>query len=110
VLRLALYWKALEKVENDYTVFTHLLNNDGLIIGQKDNTPVGGFYPTSTWERDEITTDRYAIPLAADLSSGQYRIEIGMYDFDTGIRVPIHDEKGYILGDSILLGNVEIIR
>jgi hypothetical protein len=48
--------------------------------------------------------------LAADLSFGQYRIEIGMYDFDTGIRVPIHDEKGYILGDSILLGNVEIIR
>jgi len=107
VLRLTLYWKATERVENDYTVFTHLLNNDGLVVGQKDNPPVGGFYPTSTWEM-EIITDRYAIPLAADLPSGQYQIEIGMYDFDTGIRLPAFDEKGRGLGDSILLGNVKV--
>lgn len=110
VLRLTLYWKAAEKVENNYTVFTHLLNNDGLSVGQKDNPPVNGFYPTSTWKKDEIITDRYAIPLAADLPSGQYQIEIGMYDFDTGVRLPAFDEKGHSLGDSILLGNVEIIH
>jgi len=102
---LTLYWQALDRIDEDYTVFTHLLDSEGQLRAQKDNPPVNGLLPTSAWETEEIIQDRYIIPLKPDLAPGEYQLEIGMYQLETGQRLEVRGEpEGE--GDRILLGKV----
>lgn len=103
---LTLYWQALENIDDDYTVFTHLLDSEGRLRAQKDNPPVNGLLPTSAWEVGEIIQDRYIIPLSPDVPLGEYQLEIGMYQLETGQRLEVRE--GPEGGDRILLGTVEV--
>ncbi len=88
-LTLTLYWRALFEMDEDYTVFTHLLAPDGSMTGQRDNYPVGGSYPTSLWLAGEVVTDVYEIPVRADATPGMHNLEVGMYVAETGARLPV---------------------
>lgn len=105
-IHLTLFWQALEEMDKDYTVFTHLTDAQGRIWGQKDNPPVDGFYPTTGWEAGEIVRDQYDIPISPDAPPGEYQIEVGMYLRETGGRLPVLDGEGQILGDKISLNTV----
>jgi hypothetical protein len=103
-IHLTLFWQCLEEIEWDYTVFTHLIDEQGIIWGQKDNPPVDGFYPTSRWEVGEIVRDQYDLIIPDDAAPGEYWFEVGMYLADTGQRLSVLDSEGQQRGDSILLG------
>jgi hypothetical protein len=106
---LTLYWQALDKIEEDYTVFTHLLDSEGRLRAQKDNPPVNGLLPTSAWEAGEIIQDRYIIPLDPELLPGEYQLETGMYRLETGQRLEVHGgPEGE--RDRILLGKVKVLE
>jgi hypothetical protein len=98
-LLLTLYWAADELVEADYTVFTHLLGPDGGLVAQQDNPPVRGTRPTSSWDAGELVEDTYEIPLPADLATGDYRLNVGMYRWDTLERLEVLDGEGVRLPD-----------
>lgn len=105
---LTLYWRCLEEMNTSYTVFTHVLDTDGNIVGQRDSIPQGGELPTTTWVADEFVVDHYEIPIQ-DVRAGPCRIEVGMYDPLTGMRLPVVAPGGHRLaGDRILLGEVHI--
>jgi len=106
-LHLALYWQALAEMDESYTVFTHLLDKENRIWGQKDNVPVEGTLPTCCWTKDEIITDEYEILLQPDAPPGQYVIEIGMYQLETGQRLEVRDGPERE-GNRILLSTVEV--
>jgi 4-amino-4-deoxy-L-arabinose transferase-like glycosyltransferase len=86
-VQLTLYWRASVEMDTDYTVFTHLLGQDGRIVAQKDNRPAKGSYPTTLWLPGEIITDPYDISLPADLPPGDYAVEIGFYIVENGLRL-----------------------
>ncbi len=110
VLRLTLYWRARQRMTVSYTVFTHLLGQDGSIWGQRDNIPVQGTYPTTGWVEGEVITDEYEITIHPEAPPGDYQIEVGMYEAATGQRLPVFDERGARLpGDRILLDQVIVI-
>ncbi|MDY6874966.1 MAG: hypothetical protein SWK90_02000 [Chloroflexota bacterium] len=88
-LTLTLYWRALAEMDEDYTVFAHLVAPDGSMTGQRDNQPIGGTYPTSLWLAGEVVTDVYEIPTRASATPGAHRLEVGMYVAKTGARLPI---------------------
>ncbi|MBI5567801.1 MAG: DUF2142 domain-containing protein, partial [Chloroflexi bacterium] len=44
-----LYWRAVSQPVADYTVFDHILDGNGGLIGQGDSEPFDGDYPTSIW-------------------------------------------------------------
>ena len=99
-LTLTLYWRALTEMDEDYTVFTHLLAPDGSMTGQRDNQPVGGTYPTSLWLTGEVVIDVYEIPVRAGTAPGAHNLEVGMYVAETGTRFPACGEQGRtIAGD-----------
>jgi mannosyltransferase len=111
VLRLTLYWRARQRMTVSYTVFIHILGEDGNIWGQRDDIPVQGAYPTTGWVEGEVITDEYEITVKSDAPPGKYQIEVGMYNASTGQRLPIFDEGGARLpGDRILLDQVIAIR
>jgi hypothetical protein len=84
VIKLKLIWHSLNLIDQDYTVFTHVLDRSGQQIGGKDNQPVNGTYPTSHWMPGEYVTDEYFIPVQPP---DGYAIEVGMYDPETGARL-----------------------
>ena len=110
VLPLTLYWRDLQEMDVSYTVFTHLVGEDGRIWGQQDNPPQGGRCPTTLWVEGEVVTDEYRIPLKPEAPPGEYTLEIGLYDARTGKRLPVLDEEGRVLDDKIVLAKIGVSK
>lgn len=102
-LRFTLYWQALARPAYDYTVFVHLLDAAGTIVAQGDAPPMGGNYPTGLWAPPEMLADPHRVILPADLPSGEYYPSIGLYNLADGRRLPVLDEAGREVGDSVTL-------
>ena len=86
---LTLYWAARSEIEEDYTVFTHLIDAEDRLWTQQDNPPREGEHPTSRWREGEVVADRYHLLLPDDIPAGQYRLEVGMYQWQTGERLSV---------------------
>ena len=91
-LTLRLYWECLAHTPVDWSIFAHLRGADGQIVAQKDG-PAGGQlgYPTSLWDTGEIIVDEATLVLPVDLTGGEYRLVIGLYNLVDGTRLPVSD-------------------
>jgi 4-amino-4-deoxy-L-arabinose transferase-like glycosyltransferase len=108
VIHLKLYWQAREPVGEDYTVFVHLLGEDGQLWGQHDGQPEGGFYTTSFWDKGEVIVDEHEIVLSPDTPPGEYHLVTGLYRLATGERLAV-DAGDRTAGDGrLLLGTVRV--
>ncbi len=96
---LTIYWQALEPLERNNQVFTHLF--DGVILAQHDGAPECGINPTSRWEPGQIIPDSHLIDLPQDIPTGKIPLIVGMYDLVTGerLRVEQSDEDFVYLTD-----------
>jgi hypothetical protein len=74
---LTLYWRTDAPPETNYTVFAHLLGPTELVIVNADHAPPK---PTQGWVAGEIIADPITLTLPADLSPGDYPIEVGLYN------------------------------
>ncbi len=95
--RLTLYWQSDAPLEHDYTVFVHILDDDGNLAAQRDNMPQDGDRPTTGWEVGELIEDLHTVPLPPDLPPGRYQVVIGLYLWQTGERLPVHRLDGVML-------------
>jgi 4-amino-4-deoxy-L-arabinose transferase-like glycosyltransferase len=86
VYTLCLDWRALQDGAADYTVFVHLLDAAGQLVGQADAPPLSGQYPTSFWRQGERIAD--CVTLEADRAAD--RVAFGLYDPISGERLPVH--------------------
>ena len=110
-LHIALRWRALGKMDRDYTAFIHVIDQDGLIWAQQDRLLRYGEYTTSTWLPGEIVRGEYELRLPPDTPPGEYAIKVGIYYWETGERLPVWDEKGQrVADDTILLESIMVTR
>ena len=89
VLELRMAWRAHDAIEANYSVFVHLLNDEGELIAQQDNWPVRGTRPTVTWEPGEIIADHYSLPIPLHTPPGRYKVYAGIYGAGTGERLSV---------------------
>jgi hypothetical protein len=90
-----LLWRAGEVLdEADYRVFVHLTSAAGELVGQADGHPMGGLYPLWMWRTGETVEDWRSIELPALAPEGPYTIRIGIYDAQTGARLPARAPDG----------------
>ncbi len=94
---LTLYWRARAAVENDYTVFVHLVDQGGKLWAQGDSVPVGGMYPTSAWLPGQLVEDRHVIQVDPAAPPGSYRVLVGLYDPATLERLEAVGPEGPVL-------------
>jgi hypothetical protein len=81
-------WRTLAKMSTAYKVFVHVLDpSGGSIISQRDSEPQSGGAPTTGWVPNQIIDDQYLIQLPAGIATGQYPVEIGLYDPKTNARL-----------------------
>lgn len=108
-LEVTLFWEALRPQTVDYSVFVHLLDENEIIQVQRDSYPAGGTRPTSEWPIDAVVPDRHRLALPAVLPAPtRLRIDVGLYDFATGQRLPIHDGMGGP-NDAITVGSATVL-
>ncbi len=109
-LCLTLYWRATAPLDEEYTVFVHLLSRDGSVVGQDDSAPVSGLYPTIYWQEGQIVGDRHCLEVHQGLHEDRYLLETGMYQPGTRKRLEVVDTSGTpvdnrIAVDYVLVGD-----
>ena len=100
---VTLHWQALREMSESYTVFVHLVDKNGAVRDQKDNTPMNDTYPTTLWQPGEFVSDAYILSLPPELPPGEYALEVGLYLPETGARLPVAGDD-----DRIELGKIRI--
>jgi len=98
-LTVTLYWQARQEMVGDYKTFVHLLDATGHLIVGSDAVPANWTRPTTGWIAGEYVTDPHTLVLPASLAPGDYRLEVGLYDAESSVR----------LGESVLLDQVVVI-
>ncbi|MBC7251385.1 MAG: glycosyltransferase family 39 protein [Anaerolineae bacterium] len=110
-LHLTLYWECLAEMEEDYTVFTHVLGEQDTIWAQMDSVPQRGAAPTSGWTVGQIIEDSYDLTVHPDTPPAVYDIEIGVYlprspDYP---RLRVISPDGRVVDNRVLLGKVRVV-
>jgi len=93
-VRLILYWRALRPVEQNYTVFTHILEPPQTLWGQEDRPPDP---PTSRWQVGIVYSESYTLRVKPETPPGFYEIEVGLYRPETGERLRLPDSRDFVL-------------
>jgi hypothetical protein len=95
---LTLYWRAEAQVENNYTVFIHVLGTDGEIIDQFDAPPLNGLYPSDAWLPGQTIADVHSITLPEAAQT----LAVGLYDPTSLTRLPVTDRNGQPTPDNAI--------
>ncbi|MCC6606366.1 MAG: glycosyltransferase family 39 protein [Anaerolineae bacterium] len=103
-LPLTLVWQAGEvPFGSSYTVFVHLLDEAGNLIGQHDGLPVNGSRPTTSWLPGEFLVDVHEVRLRDPSFSGRANLVVGLYDPVSGTRLVAQNGRDFIPLDSELV-------
>ncbi len=90
-------------VEREYTLFVHVLDAAGKLLGQGD---APGRLPPRWWRRGDGVRDRWPVVLSAPLTPGEtYTVRYGLYtESATGVfeRMPAFDASGAPAQDNAL--------
>jgi hypothetical protein len=79
-LPLTIFWRARERISEDFSVYIRLLEADGTSIGRWEAFPGNGLYPTRVWQPGEIVRDDYRVPVSLDARAPSVaRIEVGLF-------------------------------
>jgi 4-amino-4-deoxy-L-arabinose transferase-like glycosyltransferase len=73
-------------------VFVHLGDPTQPPLAQSDGPVMAGEYPSRLWAAGEVFEETIPLTLPSDLPPGDYPIQIGVYDFDSGARLPVNVE------------------
>jgi hypothetical protein len=106
---VVLYWHALVPVEANYQSFVHLAASEDVrqVWAQEDHLNPGGL-PTTRWPLDRYVWDEFEIVVPPETPPGRYVLNVGIYSMDEGYRLQRYDEDGRAVGDSIVVGSIEV--
>jgi hypothetical protein len=112
MLQFSLYWRALRYLERNYRVQVSLvpIGSDVATL----TTPLAhpGGYPARRWLTGRYVTDSYALPLPADLATGDYQLRVEVFDCDqvctAANRLTFFDPQGAALQSWLLPATIRI--
>ena len=109
-LRLTLYWRALQPMQENYSVFVHVARADGAILIQRDVQPRDGTHPTGSWATGELVEDPHELSIPSDAPPDIYWLKVGMYSSATMLRLPVVDPgEAKVLQDSVLVKELRVV-
>jgi len=108
IVRITLYWEALERMEEQYSAFIHLVGPEGQVLGQVDSYPGGGQYPTRQWHVGDIIEDIYWVSIGSAVEAPILaEVEVGLYVLSEYRNLPITDAMGRPIG-RVVAGKMKI--
>jgi len=110
-LVLLLYWKATGLIDKDYTVFVHLVDENGHMVTSTDSAPRNDSAPTTTWQKGKLIVDGHVLWITSDIPLGsRYRLEVGLYYLPTMERVGIVDGAGQVFADTLVIQPFSVVK
>lgn len=97
-LRLTLYWGVDRPVEQDYTLFAHLLDANGERLAQADIRPLDEHYRTSKWQPGELIGQEVTLTVPLGAAPGEKVVAVGMRGAGKEL-IPLRDNQGNPLPD-----------
>ncbi len=109
-LAVTLYWRALAKMDRDYAVFVHLLDENDLILAQRNTFPGLGSFPTTLWQAGDAIADTYTLPLPeTTYAPSSAQLEVGLFDFTTGERLLVYGAEEEPVDDNVRFEQIEVV-
>lgn len=103
-----LYWEVTGQPPGDYLLFTHLIDENGIMVAQRDTHPGLGNFPSSQWQPGDRFVDIVRLHMPETMvAPGQASLNIGLYA-PGGYRLGITAADGTGLGDALELGTVAL--
>jgi hypothetical protein len=92
-----------------YTVFAKLLDEQQQLGGSVERLPADG-YSTIYWLENEIVTDSFELPVAADIPPGIYWLNVGLYEEidHTAVSLPLMTDGQPSEITSVTFGPVKV--
>jgi hypothetical protein len=88
------------------SIFMHLIAEDGQPpVAQRD---LLGIKPAN-WHPNILFIQDNFVPIQMPIEPRRYTLTMGVYDIQTGQRLPILDAQGNILADHLILGEIDVI-
>lgn len=105
-IKVTLYWRALKPMDQLYTEFVHLIDEDGIIVTQRDTWPGRGMHPTINWQPGQVFADE----LYLHVPDGAYApnaaaLRVGLTDAQ-GVRLPV--EGAAAADNAVAIGQVAL--
>jgi hypothetical protein len=102
-LTVSLHWRAERLMEKDYKIFVHVLDPaTGARVAQDDSMPLRWAHRTTYWSAGEAVTDDIPLSLQ-NAPAGVYHVVVGVYEPETGERLPVMDKAGELQPDAQML-------
>ncbi len=105
IAQVTLFWQADRTPTRRYKVFLHILDEADQIVGQRDAEPGGGAQLTTLWEPGEVLADNHGVPIHPATPPGSYRVEVGLYDPETGQRLSTPAGESQVWLEPLMVGH-----
>lgn len=110
-VEVRLYIQPLSRTDVPYTVFLHLEAPGAAPIAQRDSYPGLGNYATTVWDVGRTFVDVYQLKLPADAPLVTAQLVYGLYNGDSGVRLPVTGADAGPAEDSwVQLGTLQVER
>ncbi len=88
--RIQLYFKVLQKMAEDYTIFVHVEDVDGRIERMNvDHQPNNGKSPTSEWKEGDTVRDEFGLYLPPGLPVRGLNLWAGLWEPKKDVRLKV---------------------
>jgi hypothetical protein len=98
-ITIASEWRLVHPLPAQVTVFAHVLDAGGQLIGQADGDFLGGALPLHQWPAGQTIMDRRQVPVTEPAAF----VALGLYQRADGQRIPAFDPAGAPLPDQALV-------
>jgi hypothetical protein len=107
--RVTLYWRALQPIDQSYVEFVHLIDEQGIMVAQRDTWPGRGMYPTTLWKPGEVFADTFVLHLPGGAYAPSIAtLRVGLYE-QGGSRLSAVDAQGQAVEDNAApIGSLQI--
>jgi len=99
-----LYFEALGSTETSIQIFMHLVDQAGAVVAQRDYLGV----PPKHWHPGLFFMQDHFVPFFDRIEAGEYILKLGIYDWRSGMRIPVVDGANQPIADSLYIGKIEI--
>lgn len=101
---LRVWWAPLRQTGEPWSVFVHLLDEDGILVAQRDTWPGLGNAPTTTWRTNSVFTDSYRVRIpAGTYAPNRFEVRFGLWNPASGERA-LAQRGDEVDGESIVAG------
>jgi hypothetical protein len=109
-LTITLYWQSLARINQDYAVFVHLLDENDLILAERNTFPGLGSFPTTLWQVGDAIADTYTLVLPeTTYAPSSAQLEVGLFDLATGERLVVYGPGGEAVDDNVRFHQIEVV-